>query len=432
MTHPPIPPSVIGLVLMAIGLVALLGAGKVPLRYNFRNLLVRWKITVLTALAFTLVVTLLLIMLAFMNGMTRLIERSGQPGNVIVLSSGATDELISHLSPADAREVDTQPGILHDPQGRPLCSREVYVVVNQSLAGAPGERPRRRLIQLRGIEEPELAAGVRGLELRPGGVWFSPAGVRALTGAASEGHSSPAIEAVVGEGIAREWRLRVGDVFELGPRFWMVVGILKSVDSAFGSEVWAKRQLVGEVFGKENAYTSLLLRTADAATAQRVSEELTQNFKKAALRALPERDYYAKLADTNQGLLGATYVIAIVMAVGGVFGVMNTMFAAISQRTGDIGLLRILGFARWRILVSFFVESLMLALVSGGIGCALGLLANGWSATSFLGGRSLVFTLVVDSDTLLVGVLFTVSMGGLGGLLPAVSAMRVKPLESLR
>jgi ABC-type antimicrobial peptide transport system permease subunit len=121
-----------------------------------------------------------------------------------------------------------------------------------------------------------------------------------------------------------------------------------------------------------------------------------------------------------------------------VFGVMNTMFAAISGRTKDIGVLRILGFAKWQILVSFFLESLVIALVGGVLGCAIGFLTNGWTATSIVsggqggGGKFVVLELVIGADTLLAGLLLALVMGAVGGLLPAISAMRLKPLESLR
>jgi hypothetical protein len=423
--------------LLAVGtavvcLAILLGAGRgVPLTYNLRNLAVRWRATLATALAFILVLALLLVMLAFVNGLTRLAGDTGHPGNVLVLSSGATDELMSSLTFADASDVEHQPAILRDDKGRPLCSREVYVALGQPVRGTGGHRPRRRLA-VRGIEDPEVAAGVHGLELLAGGDWFSQAGVRALpsTGAA---HRPPtAIEAVLGEGVAREWQLSVGAVFEIGSRPWLVVGVVRSARTAFGSEIWAKRQLVGQLFGKDNVYTSLVLRTADAASASSVSETLTRDYKRAALRALPEKAYYSQLAANSRAFLGAAYVIAVIMAAGGIFGVMNTMFAAVSQRAIDIGILRVLGFTRRQVLASFFAESLVIALVGGGIGCLLGCLAHGWTASSFLGGKSLVFTLSVDGDTLAVGLLFTLGMGSVGGVLPAIAAMRLKPLESLR
>src|SRR5262249_32811086 len=116
---------------------------------------------------------------------------------------------------------------------------------------------------------------------------------------------------------------------------------------------------------------------------------------------------------------------------------MNTMFAAISARTRDIGVLRILGFARWQILMSFFLESLFIALIGGALGCALGYLCDGWEASSIVssgsgGGKSVLLKLVVDANIVAAGMLFTLLMGGIGGLLPALSAMQLRPLEALR
>jgi putative ABC transport system permease protein len=427
-------------VAFAVLMLVLATAGKVPVRYNLRNLVVRWPITVLTVLAFTIVVGLLIVMLAFVNGMYKLTGSSGQPGNVIVLSDGATDELFSNLGFRDSADVERQPGVLRDETGEPLCSRETYIVVNQPIAGAKKGERQRRFLQLRGIDEPARSGRVHDLPLHPGGTWFSPAGVQEIDAPTG---TVQAIQTVLGEGIAREFGkdrgrepLAPGDTFELGPRLWVVVGVMRSSGSTFDSEVWAKRQVVGPMFGKEN-YTALVLRTGSPKDARTLAEDLTKNFKKAALQASVETDYYEKLSETNKQFLFSIMVVAAIMAVGGIFGVMNTMFAAISARTRDIGVLRILGFARWQILMSFFLESLLIALIGGALGCALGSLADGWEASSIVssgsgGGKSVLLKLVVDANTLAAGMLFTLLMGGVGGLLPAFSAMRLRPLEALR
>jgi ABC-type antimicrobial peptide transport system permease subunit len=432
-------PLLVSLAAIAVPLMVVAVLSKVPLGYNLRNLAVRWPVTFLTALAFTLVVALLTVMLAFVNGMNRLTESSGQPGNVLVMSEGATDELFSTLIYSDLGDVERQPGVLPYDNKRQMCSKEVYIVVNQPVPAREGEPQRRRFMQVRGIEDPEVAGWVHGLELLPESKWFSDAGVQEVPGSAKR----QAIQAVLGEGAARELgrdqqkpRLDVGDVFTVGPREWIVVGIMQSAGSTFGSEIWAKRQIVGPMFGKEN-YTSIALRSSDAKAAKTLADYLTSNYKKAALKAQPETEYYSKLSDTNQQFLVAIIFVAVIMAVGGMFGVMNTMFAAISQRTKDIGVLRLIGFARRQILVSFLLESVAIALIGGILGCSLGYLSNGWTATSIVsagqgGGKSVVLRLIVDSNIVAAGLLFTLLMGVLGGLLPALSAMRLKPLESLR
>ena len=424
-------------------LAVLLLTARVPLTYNLRNLVVRWRITLLTALAFTLVVGLLMVMLAFVNGMYRLTQASGIPGNVIILADGATDELFSNLGYKDTNNVEygKRSPVLRDEQGQPLVSREVYLMVNQPLPEVPGERKKRRFLQMRGIDDPVQSGRVHGLELHPGGKWFSLAGVEP---ALNDTSGRQAIQAVLGEGVAKELgpdqgkeTLVVGDRFYIGGREWVIVGITQSSGSTFGSEIWAKRAIVGPLFGKEFSRTSIVARTADAAAAKAYAQDLTKNYKAMAVQAIPETEYYEKLQATNQQFLVAIIFVAAILAVGGVFGVMNTMFAAISQRIRDIGVLRILGFSPGQILMSFFIESLLIALIGGTLGCALGYLVDGWTATSIIsgsqgGGKSVVFQLVVDADILAAGLLFTLGMGALGGFLPALSAMRLKPLDAVR
>ncbi len=336
--------------------------------------------------------------------------------------------------------------MVRDASGRPLCSREVYVFTNQSIPGPPGQRSKQRLLQIRGVEEPEISAQVHGLTLVDG-KWFSESGIRDRSPADSTGDgASPyaLVEAVIGEGLAREMgkdrgkqSLEPGDVLTLGPRDWVVSGIMRGAETTFGSEIWARRQKVGEVFHKENIYTSITLRAASPQKAQELADRLSRDFKKSAVSAQTETHYFANMGKANQQLLGSIYLVSGIMALGGVFGVMNTMFAAIRQRTADIGMLRILGFARWQVLVSFLLESLLIAALGGLLGCAVGYLVNGVTTTSVVdtsggGVKRVSFQMIVDSNTMSAAVIFTLVMGLLGGLLPALSAMRLKPLQALR
>jgi ABC-type lipoprotein release transport system permease subunit len=250
-----------------------------------------------------------------------------------------------------------------------------------------------------------------------------------------------AIQAIIGEGIARELGkdkyhrpLQIGDYFEARDRKWVVTGILHSAGSTFDSEVWAKMQIVGP-FGKEQ-WTTCIARVKEADNAGDLARELTKTVKEVQVVAQREVDYYEKLNTTNLQFLFATVFVTIVIGIGGVFGVMNTMFAAIAQRSKDIGVMRILGFGRRQILISFFLESLFIALVGGVLGCAVGYMANGLTASSIVsgggGGKSVVLKLVVDANILTGGILFALFMGAAGGLIPALSAMRLRPLESLR
>jgi putative ABC transport system permease protein len=444
-------PSLLVLLGVAAAGLLLLGLlGRIPVRYNLRNLTVRWKTTLMTALAFTGVVSLMVLMLAFVGGMARLMDGSGQPGNVMILSDGATDEGYSNLAPSDLADLENQPGILAT-DSRPMVSPETYLVVNQPIPGAAPDRPQRRFLQLRGIDDPAMASRVHGLALYDGGTWFSEAGVRELPAEDGAADGVSAIEAVLGEGIAREMghdrtprqlatarnpqRLAPGDTFTLRDRTWIVTGVMRSEGSTFDSEVWAKRGIVGPLFGKET-YSTVVARTADAASAEKLKDFFNNEYKKTRVTAYVETEYFASLSELNEQFLWAAVFVTIVMGIGGIFGVMNTMFAAISQRIADIGVMRVLGFARWQILACFLLESLLIALLGGLLGCALGSLADGWTANSVVGGggrgKLVVFTLIVDANTLGIGLAVALLMGFVGGLLPALSAMRLRPLDALR
>jgi ABC-type lipoprotein release transport system permease subunit len=431
------PVLVIGLfLLVALGVlvVQFLPVRKVPLRYNWRNLVVRWRTTLLTAVGFTLVVGLLVVMLAFVEGLNALSKKTGPEGNVIILRDGANDELFSDLSldeQLSAFWLDSEgfPQVLPAPKGPDgkRASREIYSIATQELPPKePGGRPEYRFLQVRGVEDPEVAGEVHGLKLKPGGDWPDPSGT----------------QAVMGEGIARTLGLGVGSEFSPRPGLnWTVAGILDSRGSPFDSEIWAKREDVGKYFGKDSEtqrfYTSVVVTTADLATAQEYARTAQARNSKVRISAMPEQRYYEEMSKSNQMFLGAALFIAVVMAIGGMFGLMTTMFAAVSQRIKDIGVLRVMGYRRWQVLQSFLLESLLLALVGGGLGLALGFLFNGVEQRSLIssgqgGGKTVVFTMLVNTTVLLYAAGFILVMGVLGGLLPALTAMRLRVLDALR
>lgn len=427
--------------------------GKVPLSYNLRNLTVRWKTTVSTGIAFTVVVGLLVVMLAFVNGVHALTESSGHAGNIFILSDAANDEIFSNLGYGDidnlmkastkvdkdgrplAKPISVKVVTIRDVE-TPLMSKETYSVLNMAIPNPTKGGPARRFVQLRGIYDAEVASQVHEIKLKNDqSRWFS-----------ETGSVDGVVEAVIGEGLAATLgadvgkpSLELGDTFELALNQYRVVGIMESKGSTFGSELWAKWSTLKERTGK-GTFSTVVLRLDDE------TEEgmdafvrfLEDNYRSPRVKAVSEQKYYADLAKGNKQFFYTILVIAAVMAIGGVFGVMNTMFASIAQRTKDIGVLRILGFKRWQILVSFMLESLGIALFGGLLGCALGSLADGFTAKSIItsgpggGGKGVVLSLTIDLDVILCGVLFTFAMGRLGGLLPSLSAMRLGILESLK
>jgi putative ABC transport system permease protein len=482
----------------ALLFLILLAIGKVPLSYNVMNLATRWLTTLFMVGSFTLVIGIQIMLLAFVNGMYSMTESSGQPGNVMIMSEGSTDEAFSNLGFADATEIETQEGVAHDESGQAMVSRETFLGISQQINDPKSGKAKRRFLQVRGVDDPAMSAMVHGLKLVAGGQVFSESGVREINTA-----GDTAIEAMLGSAIARELgsdrseealaaskhkdRLDVGDTFRIGERTWYVCGIFASSGTVYDSEVWTRQSQVGPLFGKSN-YTTFCVRakpdfrkdqraalitqrkkaaedsyqeavklkqedksapppvratvrekfTEDEWGAELLKDYFANEYKKSAVSPQVEQTYFANLSATNVQFLGMALIVALIMSLGGLFGVMNTMFAAISQRTKDIGVLRLLGFKRWQILVSFLLESMVLALVGGTIGCLLGSLSDGFTANSIVtggpggGGKFVVLRLTVDASTIAVGMMLALAMGFFGGLIPSIGAMRLSALKALR
>jgi ABC-type lipoprotein release transport system permease subunit len=342
---------------------------------------------------------------------------------------------------------DDKPVLLPDdapPEARErakyLVSRETYMVINQPVPVKPGEPPRRRLLQVRALENVRLAAAVHNITLYPGGSWFPDNCVVVKDG-------KPYLACCIGEGAASNLgsdigkrRLEPGDTFQLGDEDWIVTGVMNTQGTTYGSEIWTGvNNTVVIASGRGNKYTTLVMRMADNSerSSQAMANYLQNYYTQAKLKAFSEPDYYKELTKSNESFLICIVIVAVVMAVGGVFGVMNTMFATIAARIKEVGVMRILGFKRWQILIAFMLESLMIACVGGLTGCLIGSFANGLEASSQLSGgagsgKSVVLRLVVDHQILAAGMLFTLVLGRLGGLVPALSAMRLEILDSLR
>ncbi|MFY7875032.1 MAG: ABC transporter permease, partial [Pirellula sp.] len=365
---------------------------KIPIGYNLRNLIVRYRTTLLTSVAFILVTGVLTGLMGFINGLKRLAQATGNPANVIVLSQGSTEEAVSNMPFENMGDIAQQEGVERR-NDEPLCSRESYLVLSLPIAEPIPGSPTRRLLQVRGLFDPVASAQVHDFDLLPGSDWFSAAGVRPN----DDPNKPPLVEVVLGQGIAKQLagdrsaaarstarnplQLEVGDTIPLDTRELIVTGIMKTEGTTFDSEVWSKQSVIGPLLGKSN-YTTLVLRATDASQAQKLEDFFMgkdKNFKyeKTEVNAFTETNYYKSQSKTSLQLLVGTILVATVMGFGGVMGVMNTMFAAISQRVKDIGMLRLLGFTRWRILVSFLTESLLIALFGVLVGCLLGYMCNG-------------------------------------------------------
>ena len=381
----------------------------IPFRYNARNLVVRWKTTLMTAAGFTLVVTALVVMLAFVAGIQAVCTVSGEPENVLVLAKGSNDEVFSQLDSRSVSEIENVKGISRDAQGRPLVSRELFLVAHRFL----DSEDTYKFLQIRGVTDQAYEVHHQ---------------VEVIEGRKPRKNQS---EILMGRGARNDHHLQLGDTVTIGRKSWTVVGVFGANHSAIESEVWCDLSELASQFRREGAYTSLAIRTASPAAAVDLAERLSSS-RTAPCTAQPEQEYHAKQGACTQVMRGGAIVIAWFMGLGAVFGIMNTMFAAIGQRRKDIAVLRIIGFRAHEIVISFLLESLLIAAIGGFLGISLGYATNGMTTSASLSMYEVHLAFIVDSTTILIASLATFIMGFLGGILPALSVVRVQPLEALR
>ena len=380
----------------------------IPLSYNYRNLRVRWRTTLMTASGFTLVVAALVVMLAFINGIEAACATTGEPENVILLSKGNNDEVLSQMERGLVAQVENTRGVALDTSSQPVASRELFMVVHHR----NDETGEFRFLQVRGVLP--VAFRVHSHLLVREGRGFK------------RGQS----EVIIGQAVWRETHLQVGDFIDMGRKRWKITGVFEAGGSAFESELWCDLNELASQFRREGMYSSVILRTPSPQGAEDLAEQLRAS-RSVNVEAMTEPKYYQKQSEQTKIMQTAAWVIAWFMGIGAMFGVMNTMFAAIGQRTKDIAVLRIMGFEAGDIVLSFLLEAILIALIGGILGVALGTAANGITRTTSIGARQIDFAFRVDAAIVAFAALFTLVMGMLGGLLPALSAMRIKPLEAL-
>lgn len=384
----------------------------IPLSYNVRNLVVRRTTTLLTALGIGLTVAVLISVLAMLEGLRFSLEASAHPLQILVMRKGSTAELVSSLSRSAFQQLKARPGIAPGAAGEPMASLEMVAVI--VLKG--GASPEGINITLRGLTPIGVAMRehVRIAQGRP----FSP-GRREL---------------VVGKSIAERYpAARMGSRLRFGRGQWDVVGVMDAGRSAANSEIFADLNQLAADYNRSDLLTSALVRATDPVTLRALINDIEGNRELNAI-AQTEREYFDSQTISALPVRVMGVFIAIVMAVGSGFAAMNTMYAAVSRRAPEIGTLRVLGFSRGRILLSFLVESLLLASLGGLIGCLLALPLNNLRTGigNFVTFSEIVFDFRVTPEIAATGMLFALLMGTMGGLLPARSAARKEILAALR
>ena len=383
-----------------------------PLRYNFRNVLVRWRATLTTILGIALVVAVFVVVQSLAAGLEKASGNTGDPRNLMIVRRGSNAESGSQITRDQFNTIQYSPEIARDSQGRPFVSADTLVILNLPRGGdLEGEAN----VSLRGIS-------ANGFALRPqvalaAGRW-SEAGKR---------------EVVVSSRLAKRFaKMQVGDVIKIGLRELTVVGHFDGRGSAFDSEAWMAADEVRSLFTREN-YSSVLVRPTDDAAAAALTTRLEAD-KRLGVRVLRETAYYKEQTKTAAPIKFLGSFLATAMSVGAIFAAMNTMYASVGARTREIGTLRVLGFRRRWVLLGFVIEGALLALIGGIIGVLVALFWNGRSAgtISFETFSETVFQLQVTPRLMVEGLIFAVVVGIVGSLLPAMRAARLPVIAALK
>ncbi len=384
----------------------------IPIYYNLRNLRVRKTTTLMTALGIALTVSVLLGISALVSGLRSALEVTGHPLDLIVMRQGANAELVSVVPDDKFQVVKYMEGVAQL-DGEPMVSHEVLSVVSLAMRGDPSQTAN---VNIRGLSP-------MGIKMREGvrlqsGRWYE------------EGKR----EVVVGRGLhALRENTSIGDKIEFGRGAWEVVGVFDAGKSAFNSEVWGPGNLVTSDLGRGSTRSSILVRAQDEVAAQALINKMSGD-QRLLLEAEPEREYYAEQMSSAAPVQALGIFVSAIMAIGSSFAAMNTMYTAVARRAREVGVLRVLGFSRGSILLSFLIESLLLSLVGGLIGVLLVLPLNGLQGRigNFVTFSETTFEFAVTPAIMAAGIAFAALMGVLGGILPARLAARQNILTSLR
>jgi putative ABC transport system permease protein len=384
----------------------------IPLSYNLRNLKVRKTTTVMTALGIALTVSVLLAVMALVEGLRSAFDTASHPLNVLVMRKGSTAELNSNFTRQQFQDLKFNPGIAKNAKGEQLASLEMVTVI---VLEAPGKEAGSN-INLRGVTP--IAVELRdGVKLEQGR-WFTP-GRR---------------EAVIGRNLLNAFNdTKMGGTLKFGRGEWQIVGVMSQKNSAVNSEIWVDLNQVSGDFGRSEVVSSATLRAVDEPGVTALINSLRDD-QRLNVDAKREKTYYADqmVAAAPVQFLGT--FVAVIMAIGSCFAAMNTMYAAVARRAREVGTLRVLGFSRGGILLSFFIESLLLSLLGGLLGIALVLPLNNVTAAmgNFVTFSETSFNFRVTPAIMAIGLAFAVVMGAFGGIFPARSAAKKEILTALR
>jgi len=384
----------------------------IPIKYNFRNLRVRWVTTLMTVIATGWVVWATVLTFGMTDGLEHALRISGDALDVIVMRKGSDAETSSAIEARTAREISNLDGIAKGPDNTPLCSTEFVTIFTKPRRNGAGTT---NLI-VRGVDTVARS-------LRPD---FKIVEGRDIKSGVNEIITSRQMA-------ARFENLAIGEKLEINKIDFAVVGYFEAGGSAAESEVWADLRDLTGARRVQGAISVLNFRARDLDSRDRLIKVLVED-ERFKLKAITESAYFESQMTASIAIRFIGYVIGGFLTFGAMFAAANTMYAAVASRGREIGTLRAIGFSRSSILFSFIIESMLLCLLGGLLGCLATLPFNGISTgtANWATFSEITFSFRFGPWILARGVLMALIMGLLGGLFPAVRAIRLKIVDALR
>ncbi len=385
----------------------------IPLIYNVRSVKARWTSTIVAVLGIAGTVGVFVAMLSLARGFKATLIASGSPGNALVLRAGSPSEMMGGVTLDSVKVIQDAPGIAHDANG-PLVTQEVVGVMPIPLISTGTDAN----VQIRGVSPNVL--DIRKFTKITEGRMFQPG----LT------------ELLAGKNASKTYMgLTMGNTIDMAGGHWKVVGIFDAGGSAFDSEVWCDSRVLNDILKRPaNIFQSVTVHLASPDSFGAFKDALTSD-PRLNVDVTREVDYYAKQSTTMTTLITVLGgLVAAIMAIGAVFGALNTMYSAVAERGREIATMRALGFNSSSVVFSFLVEALLISLVGGIIGCLVVLPLNGLttSTMNFQTFSNLAFAFKITPELLVKGIVFALVMGVIGGLLPAVRAASLPVATALR
>ena len=359
------------------------------------------------------VVTVLVGVLSIAAGFKQVMIVSGSPDGAIVLRSGANTEMFSGLGRDETRVIADAPGVARDAQG-PLASAELVVTIDLPKRSSSTDAN----VPLRGVE---------------GAAWQVRDNLKIIQGRMFAWGKD---EVIVGSGAVQEFAgLEVGSKIKVGRYEWPVVGMFSANGGAAESEIWTDAKVLQDAYHRGDSFQSVYVRLNSPGAFSEFKDSLTSN-PQLSVKVVRLSEYYAEQSEVVTQLITTLgFLIAFLMAIGAVFGALNTMYSAVAARTREIATLRALGFGGGAVVVSLMLESLLLALVGGALGGGLAYLAFNNFHTSTINLQSFcqtAFAFRVTPELLVRGVVWAAVIGLIGGLFPAIRAARLPIAAALR